>query len=367
MCYTCIALLVSALPFTQPAEANPKKTGGEIVASPTEAPNVAVPEPNPSVLPSASPAASPSAPAPLSSGSPSVRLPISDEQTIVRLEIFLDQQGFRPGKIDGRWGEFCGKALQHYQNAKGRPSSEEIDPDTLRELEQVSPVYMEYRISPEDLKQVGSVPRTPAGESKLKFVPYSSFLDFVAERFHADPGFLAKINPGLKMNRLKPGVSLKVPNVSAFEIEKLQKQDLPPNPSFAPRLIKVDTHAKMLDVLEGQTVIASYPITPGSKALPAPIGTWKVVRLTVLPIFRWDKEMLNHGRRSSDFYNVPPGPRNPVGIAWIGINKKGIGVHGTNHPDSIGRAASHGCIRLANWDVNSLVGQVTVGNTVEIY
>ena len=46
----------------------------------------------------------------------------------------------------------------------------------------------------------------------------------------------------------------------------------------------------------------------------------------------------------------PPGPRNPVGIVWIGVNKKGIGIHGTDSPDTIGRSASHGCIRLANWD-----------------
>ena len=123
----------------------------------------------------------------------------------------------------------------------------------------------------------------------------------------------------------------------------------------------------MLDLVDANRVIASFPITPGSKSLPAPIGTWKVVKVTTMPIFRWDEAMLKHGRRSSDFYTIAPGPRNPVGIVWIGVNKKGIGIHGTDSPDTIGRSASHGCIRLANWDAARVVNQVTAGMTVEIY
>jgi lipoprotein-anchoring transpeptidase ErfK/SrfK len=101
--------------------------------------------------------------------------------------------------------------------------------------------------------------------------------------------------------------------------------------------------------------------------LPAPIGTWKIEKVTTMPIFRWDEAMLKHGRRSGHFYTIAPGPRNPVGIVWIGLNKKGIGIHGTDSPDTIGRSASHGCIRLANWDAARVVNQVTVGMTVEIY
>ena len=77
--------------------------------------------------------------------------------------------------------------------------------------------------------------------------------------------------------------------------------------------------------------------------------------------------MLKHGRRSSDFYNIPPGPRNPVGIVWIGVNKKGIGIHGTDSPDTIGRSASHGCIRLRNEDITRLYDTVPVGTAVYVY
>ena len=70
----------------------------------------------------------------------------------------------------------------------------------------------------------------------------------------------------------------------------------------------MDTRDRVLDVIDGDKIIGSYPITPGSKTLPAPLGTWKVVRITMLPWFRWDEAMLRHGRRSGDFFNIPPGP-----------------------------------------------------------
>jgi L,D-transpeptidase catalytic domain len=117
----------------------------------------------------------------------------------------------------------------------------------------------------------------------------------------------------------------------------------------------------------GRALLASFPITPGSQRLPAPVGTWKIIKITILPNFRWDEAMLQHGRRSGNYYLIPPGPRNPVGIVWIGLNRKGIGIHGTDNPQTIGRSASHGCIRLANWDAIRLAGEVTTGMTVEIF
>ena len=98
--------------------------------------------------------------------------------------------------------------------------------------------------------------------------------------------------------------------------------------------------------------------------MPAPVGTWKILGATVWPWFRYDEGMLNYGVRTENYYNLPPGPNNLVGILWMGLNKPGIGIHGTNNPETIGRAASHGCIRLANWDAARVKDLVSVGNTV---
>jgi lipoprotein-anchoring transpeptidase ErfK/SrfK len=77
--------------------------------------------------------------------------------------------------------------------------------------------------------------------------------------------------------------------------------------------------------------------------------------------------MLKHGERSGRFYMLAPGPRSPVGVLWIALNKKGIGIHGTATPDSIGHSVSHGCIRLANWDVVRLAERVKFGTPVSIH
>jgi lipoprotein-anchoring transpeptidase ErfK/SrfK len=76
---------------------------------------------------------------------------------------------------------------------------------------------------------------------------------------------------------------------------------------------------------------------------------------------------LNHGVTTENAFNLPPGPRNPVGILWMGLNKPHVGIHGTNQPETIGRAASHGCIRTANWDAARIKELVSVGNVVSIF
>lgn len=292
---------------------------------------------------------------------------VRDQDTVTRLQIYLDEHSFGPGKIDGRWGDFVGKALQRFQAANGQQPSGQIDEALRQELQDISPVYNTYKVTGGDLHWVGTVPTRPAQMAHLKNILYRSTLDFVSERYHADPAFIRILNPGQNLNNLKIGSTVRVPNVQPFQIEFIQPvPDLPSRPEFAQRIIKVDTKNRMLDLVDANRVVASFPITPGSKSLPAPIGTWKIAKVTTMPIFRWDEAMLEHGRRSGNYYTIPPGPRNPVGIVWIGLNKKGIGIHGTDSPDTIGRSASHGCIRLANWDAARVVNQVTVGMTVEI-
>jgi lipoprotein-anchoring transpeptidase ErfK/SrfK len=197
---------------------------------------------------------------------------------------------------------------------------------------------------------------------------YRSMGEFLGERYHSDPNFIAKLNKDKNLDNLKVGDVVRVPNVPPFRIEDVKEQPhIPIRPEFAKRMIRVDTRYRMLDVYEGDKLICSFPITPGSKKLPAPLGLWKVVGIATLPWFRWDEAMLEHGYRSDNFYNIPPGPRNPVGIMWMGLNKRGIGIHGTNSPDTIGRTGSHGCIRLANWDAARVLNEVTEGDQVLIF
>lgn len=293
---------------------------------------------------------------------PAAPEPIED---ILKLQIFLDTQLFGPGKLDGRPGEFTTKALKRYQRAQGLPETE-METHSL-DLSNVGEIYTTYTLRPEDLKFVGDLPRQPSAQSKKKYLPYDSLLEFLTERFHCAPELLEFINQPLKMSALKPGDSVKVPNVQPFLIEELtQIAKLPEVPEFLPRVIKIDTRERVLEVLEGDKLLASLPITPGSGYLATPPGTWRIVGISQMPTFRWDKSVLEYGVRSGNFYHLPSGPNNPVGVMWIGLSKAGIGIHGTNQPQTIGRSASHGCMRTANWDVVRLVKLITQGMTVII-
>src|SRR6202140_1614936 len=294
--------------------------------------------------------------------------PVSEREVITRLQIFLDQRSFGPGKIDGRWGEFVAKALQRYQRANGQNATGQIGPELQQQLQQIFPIYTTYQLTDDDFKRVGNIPYKPAEEAKVKAMLYRSITEFISERYHSGENFITKLTKDKNLDALKPGDIVRVPNVPPFQIEALREVgSLPLKPEFAKRLIKIDTRYRMLDIIDGDKLIGSYPITPGSQKLPAPIGTWKIVGIATMPWFRWDEAMLNHGERSENFYNIPPGPRNPVGIAWIGLSKRGIGIHGTNSPDTIGRSGSHGCIRLGDWDAGGGVYQVTEGDQVLIF
>src|SRR5437867_4458338 len=216
--------------------------------------------------------------------------------------------------------------------------------DTVNQwmLDKVKDTYTTYTNRYEDLKFVGDVPSSRAEQAKLKWLPYTSLLEFVAERYHSAESYIQKLNPGKNWEHLQPGETLKVPNVLPFEVEKFTEGKVPENPAFASRKVFVDTHEHLLEVFDQDQLVCVFPITPGSKTLPAPVGTWKILGVNVWPWFRYDEGMLNYGVRTENYYNLPPGPNNLVGVLWMGLNKPGIGIHGTNNPETIGRAASHG-------------------------
>jgi lipoprotein-anchoring transpeptidase ErfK/SrfK len=324
--------------------------------------------PNPIAVPPPSPAKENQVPDTSPGGAP-IPLTGLTPDLLTRLKIFLDAHSFGPGEIGGGVADFVGLALSRYQMAQGKDlQPNQVDPELQQELQKIDPIYIGYTFTKADQRWIGQVPRRPSALANVKTAIYRSPLDFIAERFHSDQNFIRTLNPRIKFDHLKPGTVVQVPNVQPFQIETvIPVPDAAPHPEFAQRTIKVDTKARRLDLRDGNRLIASFPITPGSQRLPAPVGTWKIAKITILPNFRWDEAMLQHGRRSSNYYLIPPGPRNLVGVVWIGLNKKGIGIHGTDNPETIGRSASHGCIRLANWDAIRLANEVTTGMTVEIF
>lgn len=293
-----------------------------------------------------------------------VALPNYDELSATRLQIFLDNNDFGPGKIDGEMGEFFRKALLAYKRAHLMPLHGTVDQWLL---DQVPDTFTTFTIPPEAENFVGPTANKPSEQSKLKALKYGSLLELVAERFHSAEDYLRKLNPGMNLDTLKPGDTVKVPNVLPFKIEDLHEGFAQPNPAFVNRKVYVDTKERFLLIYDGDQLVAEFPITPGSTTLPAPIGVWKIAGIATLPVFRHDEGILNFGVKSDTAFILPAGPNNPVGILWMGLNKPHVGIHGTNNPETIGRAASHGCIRTANWDAARVKELVTVGNMVSIF
>ena len=275
----------------------------------------------------------------------------------VQLQAFLSDAGFGPGIIDGKPGEFTRKAEILYQEATGPIGLSDVPSQ---------PAYTTYYMTGTEWEWIGELPLEVEKQAKLKRLPYASRLEFLAERYHAHPDLLVELNPSLDFETAPNGTPVRVPNVHPFRIEQVPAIVRRGGAEKKRRNIRIDTTERILRVEESGQLLAAFPITPGSSELPAPAGDWKIVNVVPNPWFRYDESMLKLGVRSSEFFNIPPGPNSPVGVVWIGLSKSGIGLHGTGTPETIGRAGSHGCVRLANWDAVRLAALVAPGCEVRI-
>jgi L,D-transpeptidase ErfK/SrfK len=120
------------------------------------------------------------------------------------------------------------------------------------------------------------------------------------------------------------------------------------------RRIVVSLEDRRLALVEDGQVQQVYTVAVGKESTPSPTGTFTIVKRVENPTYYHEGKV------------VPPGPDNPVGTRWMGLSKAGYGIHGTNAPKSIGKAASHGCIRMAQPDLEGLFAAVRTGDEVEI-
>ena len=121
------------------------------------------------------------------------------------------------------------------------------------------------------------------------------------------------------------------------------------------RVVVVSIADRKLAVTESGNVLAQFPIAVGARVSPSPLGEFAIVTRVANPTYYHRGTI------------IPTGKDNPVGTRWIGLSKKGYGIHGTNAPGSIGHAASHGCIRLRNRDMEELFTLLQVGDLVQIH
>jgi lipoprotein-anchoring transpeptidase ErfK/SrfK len=311
---------------------------------------------------------------PLAAAPAAPKAAASVDQAILHVQVILDHLGFSPGVLDGKTGMSLTAALKGFQQSRGLSASGALDKPTQAALQQYAntPATQSITLTPDILAGpfTNPLPKHPADQAKLPELGYRNVMEKMGEMFHTTPAVLVALNSG--DTRLSPGVKITVPAVVAADrnydakLPEKWRQTLSnlnvdaQQPQGAK--IVVDKSDSVLRVYDaGGKLIAQFQATMGSKHDPLPIGTWKILGPAYNPPFHYNPKLFWDSKKGEKKATLPPGPNGPVGVVWLDLSKEHYGIHGTPEPTTIGRAESHGCIRLANWNVARLAMMVKPG------
>ncbi len=272
-----------------------------------------------------------------------------------RAHVMLNNAHASPGAIDGASGKNTLKAIASFQQISGLKPTGILTQETWDALvarQGAKPAFVEYTITDADLKgpYAETIPHDYALQAKMKGLYYTRVTEMLGEKFHMDEDFLKKLNP--KATFKKAGEKIIVANIRNEVPEDIH-------------LIVAHKGAKQLYLFNNRNqMIGSFPATIGSSDTPSPTGTYKVTGVAQNPWYSYSPSNFVQGNNKKPL-SLPPGPNGPVGNIWIGLSKKSFGIHGTPNPSAISKTASHGCIRLTNWDANDLGKKVKSGVTVK--
>ncbi len=268
-------------------------------------------------------------------------------------QIALERAGFSPGVIDGKCAWKTGLALHEFQLSRNLPVTGQPD-DATRAALGVDPsnVLAMYCVQQSDLDKLGPVPKKWVDKADMDYLGYPSLDEELAEQFHCTRGLLATLNPGKNVAHLAVGQSLVIPNLGNISVTRGDKVEI----SLSKKYVRVLS-------ADGRPVGLFFcSVAKHREKLPS--GTARVVTIVNNPTYRFDPRMYPEVKSVHVKLLIPPGPRNPVGLCWIGLNKPGYGMHGTPNAEMIGKTGSHGCFRLANWDAVRLGKMIRVGTPV---
>jgi len=216
-----------------------------------------------------------------------------------------------------------------------------------------APVTQDYVITADDEKGpfLGTIPSGFPEMAKLKSLGYANPLQYFAEKFHMSEALLRELNPkadftavGTSIVALRPGNGDIGEPVARVEVDKSTGQ------------------VRALNA--AGRIVAVFPATVGSTERPAPSGEGAVKSVVNNPPYQYDPKRLTFGDKSKGALTIAAGPNNPVGSTWIDLTVETYGIHGSPDPTLIGKTASHGCVRLTNWDAAALGRAVKKGTPV---
>ena len=273
-------------------------------------------------------------------------------------QIALMRLGVSAGSIDGALGSQTRAALKAFQRAENLPIIGALDSFTKTNLTLDTPPLTDFTVTTNDLARLQPIGKTWLEKSQQTALDYETILELVAEQSHAHPLLIQKLNPEVDWANVSAGTVLKIPDANY------------PEPTDKAAFVIIHLSEKILEAFDPATnLLLHCPCSIAAKVEKRPVGELHVAVVAPHPNYTFDPAVFPESPEAQALGRkliLPPGPNNPVGVAWIGLDKPGYGLHGTPIPEQVGRTESHGCFRLANWNAEYLLKLVWVGMPVRV-
>jgi lipoprotein-anchoring transpeptidase ErfK/SrfK len=268
-------------------------------------------------------------------------------ESALEAQIALARRGISCGPIDGVPGAQTAAALRAFQQSTNLPVTGRLDDATRTALVLDSPPLTQLALTSAELADLQPTGKTWLEKSRQSTLAHESALELVAERTHASPRFIKALNPSVNWETVAPDTLVSVPAIA-----------IPAFPAKAARIeVRLAEHTLQARDAAGNLLV-HFPVSIARKVEKRPLGELRVTVVIADPNYTFDPvnfpdapEAKDPGRKLI----LAPGPNNPVGVAWIGLDLPGYGIHGTPTPEHVGRTESIGCFRLANWDARTLL------------
>jgi lipoprotein-anchoring transpeptidase ErfK/SrfK len=273
---------------------------------------------------------------------------------VLEAQIALARRGISSGSIDAAIGSQTRAAITVFQQIENLPQTGKLDADTRDKLTLDAPILKDYVVTTNDLARLQPLGKTWLEKSRQSALDFETELELVGEKSHSHPLLVQKLNPDANWTNVTAGTVLKIPDVNY------------PEPDAKAAFVIIHLSDRFLEAFDENTnLLAHFPCSIAARFDKRPVGELHVVVVAPNPNYTFDPELFPESGETQKLV-LPPGPNNPVGVAWIGLDKTGYGIHGTPAPEQIGRTESHGCFRLANWDAEYLLKLAWIGMPVEV-
>ena len=294
------------------------------------------------------------------------------ETKALALQIHLDRAGYSCSAIDGVWGRKAERALRGYIASRSADLNTALPtPEQAfdRFFADAPDPFCIVEVTKADIDALVKIPEDPAEKAALPRMGYESIKEMFAERGHLSQIALAKMNPGVDWANVKPGLKLVIPKFPSIAEELAAGERGKPNRPKRPEaaLVKVSLSNSEITAYDASgRVLALFPCSIAANKTKVPAhGELKITSYIPWPNFTYTPDYTPPGKKAVR-HVWPQGENCPVGVAWMGLNLTGYGIHGTPRPESIGFTGSHGCFRLANWNAARLFAMCKSGTKVVI-